>query len=154
MTQGMWRWNQFLNLKYEEPPTDDRNAILAKGETVSASKMVPSLLYHAKAYVFADKYLADRLCILCLRKLHADLRDFDLTSHTSGHIPELLEFTYAQMQRKESMDDELRLLVLHYVACKGEILMQNPDLQILLEANAEMACDLLYKVWRDSVDLL
>jgi hypothetical protein len=70
---------------------------------------------------------------------------------TSGLILDVLEFTYAHRERKESRDDELRMLIVHYAACKGEILKQNSNLRNLLEANGEMACDLLYKYWEESV---
>jgi hypothetical protein len=146
-------WKDFLNLTYEDPPclVSDEQATLVNGDNASAPKTTISLLYHAKIYVFAEKYLIDNLRILCLRKLHAALRDFDLTLQTSGLILEVLEFTYAQTERKESRDDELRMLLIHFAACKGEILKQNPNLPSLLEANGEMACDLLYKRWEDSV---
>jgi hypothetical protein len=152
-TQTERIWNDFLNLTYEDPPclVSDEQATLVNGDNASAPKTTTSLLYHAKIYVFAEKYLIDNLRMLCLRKLHANLRDFDLTLQTSGLILEVLEFTYAQTERKESREDELRMLIVHYAACKGEILMQNPNLRSLLEANGEMACDLLYKNWGDSV---
>jgi hypothetical protein len=41
-----------------------------------------SLLYRARIQVFAEKYLIDDLRVLCLCKLPADLRDFDLTLQT------------------------------------------------------------------------
>lgn len=148
-TQTIQIWNDFLSLTYKTPPclVSDEKSTLVNGENASALKAIISLLYHAKIYVFAEKYLIDNLRMLCLRKLHAALRDFDLTLQTSGLILEVLEFTYAQTERKESRDDELRMLIIHYAACKGEILKQNPNLRSLLEANGEMACDLLYKHW-------
>jgi hypothetical protein len=148
-TQTERIWNDFLNLTYEDPPclVSDEQATLVNGDNASAPKTTTSLLYHAKIYVFAEKYLIDNLRMLCLRKLHANLRDFDLTLQTSGLILEVLEFTYAQTERKESRDDELRMLIVHYAACTGEILKQNPNLRSLLEANGEMACDLLHKNW-------
>ena len=148
-TQTERIWNDFLNLTYEDPPclVSDEQATSVNGDNASAPKTTTSLLYHAKIYVFAEKYLIDSLRMLCLRKLHANLRDFDLTLQTSGLILEVLEFTYAQTERKESRDDELRMLIVHYATCKGEILKQNPNFRSLLDANGEMACDLLYKHW-------
>jgi hypothetical protein len=58
--------------------------------------------------VFAEKYLIDNLRMLCLRKLHADLRGFDLTLQTSGLVLQVLEFTYTQTERKESRGDKLQ----------------------------------------------
>jgi hypothetical protein len=152
-TQTERIWNDFLNLTYEDPPrlVSDEQATPVNGDNTSAPQTTISLLYHAKIYVFAEKYLIDNLRMLCLRKLHANLRDFDLTLQTSGLILEVLKFAYAQTERKESRDDELRMLIVHYAACKGEILKENPNLRSLLEADAEMACDLLYKIWGGSV---
>jgi len=142
-------WEDFLNLTYEDPPclVSDERATLVNGDNGPAPKTIISLLYHAKIYVFAEKYLIDNLRILCLRKLHAALRDFDLTLQTSGLILEVLEFTYAQTEKKEPKDDELRMLLIHYAACKGQILKQNPNLRSLFEANIEIACDLLDNYW-------
>jgi hypothetical protein len=146
-------WTDFLKLTYEKPPSliSDEKPKLVNGDQASAPTITRSLLYHAKIYVFAEKYLIDTLRMLCLRKLHTDLRDFHLTLQTSGLILEVLEFTYAHTERKESRDDELRMLVIHYVACKGEILKRNSNIRSLLEANREMAYDLLYKNWGESV---
>jgi hypothetical protein len=152
-TQTERIWNDFLNLTYEDPPrlVSDEQATPVNGDNTSVPKTTISLLYHAKIYVFAEKYLIDNLRMLCLRKLHANLRGFDLTLQTSGLILEVLKFAYAQTERKESRDDELRMLIVHYVACKGEILKENPNLRSLLEADGEMASDLLYKIWGGSV---
>jgi hypothetical protein len=43
------------------------------GDQASAPTITTSLLYHAKIYVFAEKYLIDNLRTLYLRELHADL---------------------------------------------------------------------------------
>lgn len=104
-----------------------------------------SLLYHAKMYVFAQKYVIHNLRILALRNLHVCLRNLDLTKRDTGDILEILEFTYTNTERGESNDDDLRKLIVHYAACKADILKQNPDLRGLLEEYAELACDLFYK---------
>ncbi len=103
-----------------------------------------SLLYHVKMYVFAHRYLIHNLRILALRNLHGCLRNLDLTKRDTGDILEVLEFTYAHTERDESSDDSLRKLIVHYAACKADILKQNPDLRGLLEEYAELACDLFY----------
>ena len=71
---------------------------------------------------------------------------FDLALQISGNILELLEFAYAHTVRQESSENEPRALVVHYAACKTEILKQNVDLQSPLEANGKIGCDLLYKI--------
>jgi hypothetical protein len=141
-------WFDFRNLEYEDkhPHTSNEQAAVANGDLNSASPTTVSLLYHAKMYLFAEKYLIDTLRILSLRKFHASLRDFDLTLRTSEDILQLLEFAYRYTARQEYSDNELRVLIVHYAACKAEILKQNINLRNLLEANGEMACDLFYKI--------
>ena len=71
----------------------------------------------------------------CIGAIHSL---FDLTLQTSRNILELLEFTYAHAARQESSEIELRALVVHYAACKTEILKRDVDLRSLLEANGEI----------------
>lgn len=141
-------WSDFKSLKFEDkhPHTSDEQLAAANGDLSSASPTTQSLLYHAKIYSFAEIYLIDNLRILSLRKLHASLQGFDLTLRTSEDILELLEFAYTHTARQEASENELRALIVHYAACKTEILKQNVNLRSLLEANGEMGCDLFYKI--------
>jgi hypothetical protein len=148
ITKAERLWSDFKSLEFEDKHLheSDKQLPAANGCLSSASQTVESLLYHAKIYLFAEKYLIDNLRIFSLRKLHASLQDFDLTLQTSGDILELLEFAYTHTARQESSENELRALVVHYAACKIEILKKNVNLRSLLEANGEMGCDLLYKI--------
>jgi hypothetical protein len=148
MTRAEQLWSDFKSLEFKDkhPHKRDKQLPAVNGGLTLASPTIESLLHHAKIYLFAERYLIDNLRILSLRKLHASLQDFDLTLQTSGDILELLEFTYAHTARQESSENELRALVVHYAACKTEILKQNVNLRSLLEANGEMGCDLLYKI--------
>jgi len=148
ITKAEQLWSDFKSLEFEDkhPHKSDKQLPAANGGLSSASQTIESLLYHAKIYLFAEKYLIDDLRILSLRKLLASLQDFDLTLQTSGDILELLELAYTHTARQESSENELRALVVHYAACKIEILKQNVNLRSLLEANGEMGCDLLYKI--------
>jgi len=147
-TKAEQLWSDFKSLKFKDkhPHTSDKQVAIANGDLSSTSPTTESLLYHAKIYLFAEKYLIDNLRILSLRKLHASLRDFDLTLQTSEDILKLLEFAYTYTARQESSENELRVLVVHYAACKAEILKQNVNLRSLLDANGEMGCDLFYKI--------
>jgi hypothetical protein len=113
-TQTERIWNSFLNLTYEDPPclVSDEQATSVNGDNASAPKITTSLLYRAKIYVFAEKISSTTSVCSTYVKFHANLRDFDLTLQTSGLILEVLEFTYAQTERKESRDGELRMLIM------------------------------------------
>lgn len=138
-------WSEFQNLTYGDLPSCLTAQRLPNNDHTSSLNSAPSLLYHAKLYVFAEKYLIGSLRTHCLRKLHHELHDFPLTVQTSDDILEVLEFIYTHTERKGSNDDQLRTLIVHYAACKAEILKQNTGLRRLLDEYGEMAVDLFYK---------
>ncbi|KKK16754.1 hypothetical protein ARAM_005204 [Aspergillus rambellii] len=105
---------------------------------------LPYLIFHAKIYVFATRYLIPALAHLCLCKLHRDLvnlsfpdpdpdpdnqyaEQFVLTTTKARMVLDLLHYTYSKTTRLEPIsptaatqlrDNELRKLVVHYAACK------------------------------------
>ncbi|KAL4927860.1 uncharacterized protein BDV17DRAFT_113116 [Aspergillus undulatus] len=103
---------------------------------------LPYLIFHAKLYVFATRYLIPNLAQLCLQKLHRDLLNLAfpdpdpdnqyaeqliLTTTKARMIVDLLNYTYTKTTRLEPItpssatqlrDNELRRLVVHYAACK------------------------------------
>ncbi|KAL4981609.1 hypothetical protein BDW68DRAFT_77424 [Aspergillus falconensis] len=103
---------------------------------------LPYLIFHAKLYVFATRYLIPGLAHLCLQKLHYDLLNLAfpdpdpehqyeeqlvLTTTKARMIVNLLNYTYTKTTRLEPIspssatqlrDNELRRLVVHYAACK------------------------------------
>jgi hypothetical protein len=65
-------WNDFQTLSFEP----NRSISNQSGDMISGNGSIagtPSLLHHAKIYVFAQEYLIHNLCALSLSKLHADL---------------------------------------------------------------------------------
>ncbi|KAF3482122.1 uncharacterized protein GIQ15_04881 [Arthroderma uncinatum] len=139
---GTTLWDEFTAIQYPQyerrpspssfPPTMDD-----KASRVEA----PYILYHAKIYVFASRYLVPTLAQLALTKLHRDLVSFPLrTTNASGHgdnstvpfVLELLHYTFKNTKRTDprfpSLDpslempiereNRLRKLTTHYVACK------------------------------------
>ncbi|KAL4784677.1 hypothetical protein BJX76DRAFT_212358 [Aspergillus varians] len=103
---------------------------------------LPYLIFHAKLYVFATRYLIPDLAHLCLQKLHHDLlklafpdpdpenqyvEQLVLTTTKARMVVDLLNYTYTKTTRLEPItpssatqlrDNELRRLVVHYAACK------------------------------------
>ncbi|KAL5001581.1 hypothetical protein BDV10DRAFT_146734 [Aspergillus recurvatus] len=114
----------------------------ARSSTPTAGVALPYLIFHAKLYVFATRYLIPGLAHLCLQKLHYDLLNLAfpdpdpenqyeeqlvLTTTKARMIVNLLNYTYTKTTRLEPItpssatqlrDNELRRLVVHYAACK------------------------------------
>ncbi|KAF4220461.1 hypothetical protein CNMCM8980_001219 [Aspergillus fumigatiaffinis] len=141
---GVGLWDEFVSLDYFDHPSTYGTRPLTPTATHSdpSKSDLPYLIFHAKLYVFAVRYLIPALAQLCLRKLHADLlrlafpgpKDGEgkeervaLTATKARMVLDLLHFTYTKTTRLEPIsptsatqlrDNELRKLVVHYAACK------------------------------------
>lgn len=123
-------WSKFKSLDY--------------AGQVGTNTTGPSLLFHGKVYVFAQKYLVYQLKSRCLQRLHSDLFRYDLGSDNASQILDFLQFAYASTGRHESGgDEELRKLVIHFVACKVKLLGKNSSFLALLDDNGEIGSDLV-----------
>ncbi|KAL2862102.1 hypothetical protein BJX68DRAFT_260898 [Aspergillus pseudodeflectus] len=133
--QGTSLWDEFTGI-------DDPNFESAEPSDPLPGPELPYLIFHAKLYVFATRYLIPDLAHLCLQKLHRDLlnlafsdpdpedqyaEEFVLTTTKARMVVDLLEYTYIKTTRLEPItpssatqlrDNELRRLVVHYAACK------------------------------------
>ncbi|KAL1846286.1 hypothetical protein Plec18167_005874 [Paecilomyces lecythidis] len=133
-------WDEFSGLDYPfQKPVKDISR-LGSGPGVD----LPYILFHAKLYVFASRYLIPALAQLCLQKLHKDLvvlsfsaskDDSQIQSHDyttlmtikAKMVLDLMHYTYTRTTRYEPVhpnsptllrENELRKLVTHYAACK------------------------------------
>ncbi|KAJ0421065.1 hypothetical protein BJY00DRAFT_115673 [Aspergillus carlsbadensis] len=133
--QGTSLWDEFTGI-------DDPNFQSSEPSDPPPGFELPYLIFHAKLYVFATRYLIPDLAHLCLQKLHRDLlnlafsdpdpedqyaEEFVLTTTKARMVVDLLEYTYIKTTRLEPItpssatqlrDNELRRLVVHYAACK------------------------------------
>ncbi|PYH46629.1 uncharacterized protein BP01DRAFT_390866 [Aspergillus saccharolyticus JOP 1030-1] len=138
--KGSNLWDEFAAIDYVDP----RSCLSIRSPSAMSSHSpyeLPYLVFHAKLYVFATRYLIPALAQLCLRKLHRDLlylgfpennpvEDDDhhlLASTKARKVLDLLHYTYTKTTRLEPItptsatqlrDNELRKLVVHYAACK------------------------------------
>ncbi|KAL4902557.1 hypothetical protein BDW74DRAFT_60622 [Aspergillus multicolor] len=137
--KGTSLWDEFTGIDdndFHFPASRARSSNPLPGVTL------PYLIFHAKLYVFATRYLIPGLAHLCLQKLHYDLlnlafpdpdpdNQFEeqlvLTTTKARMIVNLLNYTYTKTTRLEPItpssatqlrDNELRRLVVHYAACK------------------------------------
>ncbi|RDW81736.1 uncharacterized protein DSM5745_05293 [Aspergillus mulundensis] len=137
--KGTGLWDEFTGI-------DDIDFRFSTSRARSSNPLpgvtLPYLIFHAKLYVFATRYLIPGLAHLCLQKLHYDLlnlafpdpdpdNQFEeqlvLTTTKARMIVNLLNYTYTKTTRLEPItpssatqlrDNELRRLVVHYAACK------------------------------------
>ncbi|KAL4888650.1 hypothetical protein BDV59DRAFT_188092 [Aspergillus ambiguus] len=143
---GISMWDEFVSLDYIDPRQFSSTRPPSVLSMQSTPSSLPYLVFHAKVYVFAARYLIPALAQLCLRKLHRDLVNLDfpdgdfrsernadddeiatLTSTKAKMVLDLLHYTYTKTTRLEPIsptsatqlrDNELRKLVTHYAACK------------------------------------
>ncbi|EAW20705.1 uncharacterized protein NFIA_112290 [Aspergillus fischeri NRRL 181] len=128
-------WEEFRSLKFRSEP--------------ASSSSDPDILFHAKLYVFATKYLIKPLRKQCLKSIHRDLCDFSLNRESTSVILDLLDFTYMHTGRGEPGGKSLlRDLVIHYAACEARTLADDENFVILLDSNGEMGSDLAMKLVR------
>lgn len=126
-------WNEFRSLRFDCAP--------------ASFSQNPDILFHAKLYVFATRYLIEPLRQQSLKSLHRDLCNFSLNRENTSHILGLLDFTYAHTGRGEpGGKSSLRELVIHYTACEARTLGDDDRLMKLLDANAELGSDLVAKL--------
>ncbi|KAI1932522.1 hypothetical protein LOZ66_006843 [Ophidiomyces ophidiicola] len=129
------RWQKFRTLKF-------------KGLTSSLATK-PDILFHAKLYIFATRYIIESLQAQAVKSLHRDLCTFTLNKETAPQIISLLEFTYRNTARYEpSGRSLLRDVVIQYVSCEMQVLADNNDLYSLLDVDGEMGSDLVAKLMK------
>ncbi|KAL4944319.1 hypothetical protein BDV06DRAFT_233483 [Aspergillus oleicola] len=137
--RGTSLWDEFTGIE----DTDFRSSTCnARPSNPLPGVVLPYLIFHAKLYVFATRYLIPNLAQLCLQKLHRDLvnlafpdpdpqnqyaEQLVLTTTKARMIVDLLNYAYTKTTRLEPItpssatqlrDNELRRLVVHYAACK------------------------------------
>ncbi|KAL7650804.1 hypothetical protein ACMYSQ_010567 [Aspergillus niger] len=139
--KGTSLWDEFSAIDYVDP----RSCSVTRPPSVMSARSpfeLPYLVFHAKLYVFATRYLIPALAQLCLRKLHRDLlylgfaessienedeEQHSLNTTKARKVLDLLHYTYTKTTRLEPItptsatqlrDNELRKLVVHFAACK------------------------------------
>lgn len=74
--RGTKIFNEFATLDYFHQQSGDESGVSTP--TPVQTFVVPYILFHAKVYVFASRYLIPGLAQLCLQKLHTSLVDYPL----------------------------------------------------------------------------
>ena len=84
---------KFIDTTYKEFRTSIPIAPIP-AENLPDENYTEVFLCHARLYVFADKYLIDKLKTWALEALHETLKFFDLTFRRNGDLIVLLEYVY------------------------------------------------------------
>lgn len=102
----------------------------------------PVFLAHARLYVLADKYGVESLKCLCLDKIHKTLVNFTLYKESIGDIAELVRFSYCNDHTPDDANDDLRALVLKFVASRHDDIGDSEPFLSLVEEGGVFARDL------------
>ncbi|KAF2007373.1 hypothetical protein P154DRAFT_517117 [Amniculicola lignicola CBS 123094] len=144
---------RFKNRNYSvpEPPI----GIITAGFEPDANNhptqnFTPVFLAHAHLYKFAHLRLIEPLKALALKKLKWTLMNFKLYERRLGDILELARYAYNDIDippRTESGKiDDLRSLVVEFIACEIDTIGKSKELSELLEDGGEFASDLWRRV--------
>jgi hypothetical protein len=100
-------------------------------------------LAHARLYTFADIRLIQPLRGLTLHKIHITLKGFRLYDQRVDDVLELARYAYEYGPDRTSDEiiDDLRNLVVQYIACELDIIGKHKDFRQLMEEGGEFVGD-------------
>ncbi|KAI9931171.1 hypothetical protein ASPWEDRAFT_166880 [Aspergillus wentii DTO 134E9] len=100
----------------------------------------PRLMFHFELYDFASYYRIHGLAQQCLKSLHRDLCNYTLRRDNIRKVVNVLFAIYRHRY------DEMRELIIHYVACHEKRLSRELTFKDALFANNQIAKDLAAKL--------
>jgi hypothetical protein len=102
-------------------------------------------LWHARVYVFADRYDIAGLRVLALDKLHHALCSFKVAENQIAKIIDLARFSYSNDNTRdneaEQHIDSLRSMVVHFIVCVFEDVVRDNSFLELVEERGPFARD-------------
>ncbi|KAF2823531.1 hypothetical protein CC86DRAFT_409437 [Ophiobolus disseminans] len=103
----------------------------------------PVFLAHARLYTFADMRLVYPLKALALDKLYKTLVAFQLYTERMGDVVKLARYAYENgPDRSEAGEpNELRKLVVEYIACEVDTVGKNREFRALIEEGGKFVGD-------------
>jgi hypothetical protein len=138
--EGLWK--EFQS-SFQQKPTHQGGA---RWNTNECEDYTEVFLCHARIYVFAHKYDIPKLCSLALFNLHDTLQAFHLHKERIADIVKLAQYCYDNEHTRDCEPgqdiDDLRRLVVHYIACKFEIIGKNESFLALMEGGGPFPRDL------------
>ncbi|KAH7381710.1 hypothetical protein BKA66DRAFT_418819, partial [Pyrenochaeta sp. MPI-SDFR-AT-0127] len=139
-------------------PNGDPKAAMIRQFAPEANSTVqqnftPVFLAHARLYTFAGMRMVEPLKNLALHKLHKTLLDFKLYHQRVGDVVELARYAYEHGKDREDDGtmDELRTLVVEYLACEISTFGKHKEFVRLLEDGGEFVGDFWSIVMKDNL---
>jgi hypothetical protein len=138
--------SKFRMHHYIDDPAPNADMIREfKPESNSAvdQDFTPVFLAHAHLYTFADMRLIYPLKELALHKLYTTLLGFKLYNQRVGDVVKLARYAYDNGPDRSTGGtvNDLREMVVEYMACEVETVGKHDDFKALLEDGGEFATD-------------
>jgi hypothetical protein len=126
-----------------DPKADMLKNFEPRSNSSPRQNFTPIFLAHARLYTFADMRLVQPLRALALHKLHKTLMDFQLYNQRVGDVLELAKYAYdhGPDRSSEGVIDDLRKLVVGYVACELDIIGKHKEFKQLIEEGGQFVGD-------------
>ncbi|KAH3983539.1 hypothetical protein HBI24_014650 [Parastagonospora nodorum] len=114
-----------------------------KSNSAADQDFTTVFLAHARLYIFAEMRLVYPLKSLALEKLHKSLIGLQLYNQRVGDVVKLARCAYEHGadRSKGGAINELRQLVVEYMACEVDIIGKHKDFKLLLEDGGEFVTD-------------
>ena len=99
-------------------------------------------LCHARLYVFAEKYDIQPLKMFAIHRLHQLLKVYRLYPERVVDITSLMRYVYANT-RADDKAEPMRALLMHYVGCEMNTLVNSEIFKAFLEEGGSFVGDFL-----------
>lgn len=147
---------RFDNRKYlsdDEPKAAMNKKFMPVTNSTARQNFTPVFLAHARLYTFAGMRMVDPLKNLVLHKLHTTLLGFKLYHQRVGDVIELARYAYEHGKDREDDGtmDELRTLVVEYIACELSTFGRHKAFLRLMEDGGEFVGDFWNIVMKDKL---
>ncbi|KAK2593603.1 hypothetical protein QQS21_008691 [Conoideocrella luteorostrata] len=136
-TAGRMRKQQVLWANFQWSWTSELELEVVERETGFAS-YGDMLVHHAKVYVLADRYIFTGLVNASFKKLHEALVQFDASDNATDGATDLVRFCYTGL-----VPERLTRMVIHFAACKMEIMWKNETFQALVKEDGDLSAALI-----------
>jgi hypothetical protein len=137
------KWHRRNYIGDAAPNADIIEESKPKSNSAADQDFTPVFLAHARLYTFADMRLIYPLKGLALQKLYMTLSAFQLYHQRVGDIVKLARYAYDHGSDRSTAGvvNDLRELVVEYIASEVEIVGKHPDFKALLEDGGEFVTD-------------
>jgi hypothetical protein len=137
------KWHRRNYIGDAAPNADIIEASKPRSNSAADQDFTPVFLAHARLYTFADMRLIYPLKGLALQKLYMTLSAFQLYHQRVGDIVKLARYAYDHGSDRSTAGvvNDLRELVVEYIASEVEIVGKHPGFKALLEDGGEFVTD-------------